>query len=58
VDNRQGSDRPWYVQHEHIVLLINWMCDNESIPRSEIARAVEKPWNYEDEYREALEANR
>lgn len=43
---------PWYAVHDNLVTLTSWMAD-EGYDGSEIAHAVEKPWNYEDEFKQA-----
>jgi hypothetical protein len=41
--------------HDNIVTLVHWMADHD-YSASEIARAVEKPWSYEEEFRWAENA--
>ena len=39
----------WHYTYDNIITLTGWMAEN-GYPVSEVARAVEKPWNYEAEY--------
>jgi hypothetical protein len=45
----------WYMDHSNIVTLATYLADRGD-DAHDVVRAVEKPWNYEDEYREALQA--
>jgi hypothetical protein len=44
---------PWYAQHDNLILLTAHLAEDSSVRGSTIAHAVEKPWNYEDEFRAA-----
>jgi hypothetical protein len=44
---------PPQISHADLVTLTSFMADHDEFPRSEIARAVEKPWNYLDVLAEA-----
>ncbi|MCW2902271.1 MAG: hypothetical protein JWO67_4536 [Streptosporangiaceae bacterium] len=45
--------QPWYADHANLVLLTAHMAES-GYDASEVARAVEKPWAYADEYQLAL----
>lgn len=53
--NKASSEKLWYMNHDNIVTLIQWMADSEemSYSKQDIAYAVEKPWKYEEEFRTA-----
>ena len=46
---------PWWHRHANVSLLARWMADNGH-SADEVARAVEKPWNYEDLFTKARAA--
>ena len=45
----------WWMIHENVCTLLDWMAENGSDAK-EIVHAHEKPWHYEDQYREAQAA--
>ena len=45
----------WWREHDEIVRLAYWMLEHHSEAR-DIVLMVEKPWKFEDEYRQALMA--
>ncbi len=45
----------WFQVHDNLVTLTRWMADN-GYTADDLAYAVEKPWKYEDEWRQAAEA--
>ena len=45
----------WYEDHENLVMLTSYLADNGANGAA-VAHAVEKPWNYEDEFRAAENA--
>jgi hypothetical protein len=47
----------WHTRHENLVTLTAYMADN-GYSAKELAAVVEKPWNYEDLWNEAKEAER
>lgn len=47
-----AGDLPWHAVHANLVTLVQGMAA-EGWDVSEIVRAVEKPWCYEDEWRRA-----
>lgn len=44
----------WWDDHSNLVTLTSWMADQDAYSAHDIAYAVEKPWKYEEEYREAV----
>lgn len=42
----------WYGDHSNLVMLTAWLADHGR-DAQEVAYAVEKPWDFEEEYREA-----
>jgi hypothetical protein len=42
----------WYEDKSNLMILLNFMLETH-MPASEIVRAVEKPWTYEEEFFEA-----
>jgi hypothetical protein len=49
------QESKWWETHDNLVTLTAWMAENQ-FEASEVARAVEKPWNYTDEFMSAREA--
>jgi hypothetical protein len=48
------SDTPWFAYHENIVTLTRYIAD-QGYSADDVAYAVEKPWKYEKEFKEAQE---
>ena len=48
------TDPQWYEHHDALVLLTSYLADRSPSDAKDVAYAVEKPWKYEDEYKEAL----
>jgi len=44
----------WWEDYSNIVILTGFMADQD-YPVSEVARAVEKPWNYSTEFVAAIQ---
>lgn len=51
--NKDAREKLWYMNHDNIVTLIDWMAEDNSYSKQDLASAVEKPWKYEDEFRTA-----
>lgn len=49
------DEAKWWETHDNIVTLTSWMADNYYEAKV-VAHAVEKPWNYTEEYLQALDA--
>jgi hypothetical protein len=47
------DERRWFESHDNVVTLTAWMAENGQDAR-EVAAAVEKPWKYEDFFRQAM----
>jgi hypothetical protein len=47
-----SEDRAWHESHDNLVTLTAWMADNGH-NAAEVAYAVEKPWKFEDLFRQA-----
>lgn len=45
---------PWHAVHDNLVTLVDYLA-GEGWSGLEIAEVVRKPWQYEDEFRAALE---
>lgn len=43
----------WWELYANIVKLTDWMVDNSAYVKADLAAAVEKPWYYDAEAREA-----
>jgi len=48
------TDDKWYENHDALVMLTAFLADRSPTDAKDVAFAVEKPWKYEDEYKEAL----
>jgi hypothetical protein len=46
----------WWEKNANVVFLVQHLAES-GFSASEVALAVEKPWKYTDEYREALQAH-
>lgn len=44
-----SDTQPWYADHANLVLLTAYMAVS-GYDASEVARAVEKPWSYADDF--------
>lgn len=44
----------WFTDHANIVILTSWMAREEAFNKEDMAYAVEKPWKYEEEFKEAV----
>jgi hypothetical protein len=49
------ADIKWHDDYSNIVLMVAWMADS-GYTAKDIAHAVEKPWNHEDEFQMAYKA--
>jgi len=43
----------WFQDYKNMILLTRWMADEGLASADAIARAVEKPWNYTEEFLDA-----
>lgn len=43
----------WWKVHDNLVFLTRYMADSDNYDAGTIADVVEKPWKWEDEYKEA-----
>jgi hypothetical protein len=42
----------WFINHDNLVITASWMADN-GYSAGAVARMIEKPWTYEDEFKAA-----
>ena len=47
----------WYADHSNIVALCRFLHDVKGVSVEDLLYALEKPYKYEDEYREMLKHN-
>lgn len=50
----QEQDGPWFTDHSNLVLLTAWMAEDGTYDADDVARAVEKPWDYGREFVQAV----